>query len=103
MSKRTLAAWIAAAILGLALAAGVTLAASQLSSQRIGLSGEPASAGEELVPHATSAPPTTTRTTPSRTTPRPPARPAPTRTVTVPVPTPAPAPAPSGDDGQIDD
>lgn len=52
MTARTVVAWIVAAVLGLALAAGITLAASQLSSQRIGLSGEPLSAGDELVPRA---------------------------------------------------
>lgn len=49
MRTRTLLAWIAVGLLGLALAAGVTYAATQLSSQRIGLSAEPPSAGEELV------------------------------------------------------
>jgi hypothetical protein len=44
--------WLVAAALGLVIAAAVTLAASQLSSQRIGISGEPLSAGQELVPHA---------------------------------------------------
>jgi len=49
MRARTFLAWIAIGMLGLALAAGVTYAATQLSSQRIGLSAEPPSAGEELV------------------------------------------------------
>ena len=84
MRARTLVAWLAAALLGLALAAGVTLAVSQLSSQRIVLSGEPASAGRELVPRATHR--------------RPPA-PPPARTVTV---SPAP-PATPGDDGGAGD
>ncbi|HKG39458.1 MAG TPA: hypothetical protein VKB25_10750 [Conexibacter sp.] len=48
MSVRTLLAWMAVGLVGLALAAGVTYAATQLSSQRIGLSAEPPSAGEEL-------------------------------------------------------
>ncbi len=52
MTARTVVAWVVAAALGLALAAGITLAASQLSSQRVGLSGEPLSAGDRLVPHA---------------------------------------------------
>lgn len=53
MHARTLLAWVAVGLLGLALAAGVTYAATQLSSQRIGLSAEPPSAGEELAgPHA---------------------------------------------------
>lgn len=50
MRTRSLLAWIAAGLIGLALAAGVTYAATQLSSQRIGLSAEPPSAGEELAP-----------------------------------------------------
>jgi len=50
MGMRTVLAWIAVGLIGLALAAGVTYAATQLSSQRIGLSAEPASAGEELAP-----------------------------------------------------
>jgi len=48
MRTRTWLAWIAVGLLGLALAAGVTYAATQLSSQRIGLSAEPPSAGQEL-------------------------------------------------------
>jgi hypothetical protein len=52
MTARTVIAWVVAAVLGLALAAGITLAASQLSSPRVGLSGEPLSAGDRLVPRA---------------------------------------------------
>jgi hypothetical protein len=63
MTARTVVAWIVAAVLGLALAAGTTLAASQLSSQQIGLSGEPLSAGDRLVPRAQSRP---TRRRPSQ-------------------------------------
>jgi len=54
MHARTLLAWIAVGLVGLVLAAGVTYAATQLSSQRIGLSAEPPSAGEELAPGTTS-------------------------------------------------
>lgn len=42
--------WIALALVGLAVAAGVSVAASQLVSQRIGLAAEPVSAGRELAP-----------------------------------------------------
>lgn len=42
--------WIALALVGLAVAAGVSVAASQLVSQRIGLAAEPVSAGKELAP-----------------------------------------------------
>lgn len=74
MRARNLLAWIAVGLVGLALAAGVTYAATQLSSQRIGLSAEPPSAGEELAPpaprtraapHTTPTAPTTTRTAPN--------------------------------------
>lgn len=63
---RSLIGWIAVGLVGLVLAAGVSYAATQLSSQRIGLAAEPASAGEELAPPATSAPVRTT-TEPTRT------------------------------------
>jgi hypothetical protein len=42
--------WVALALLGLVVAAGVSLAASRLSSQHIGLSSEPLTAGEQLAP-----------------------------------------------------
>jgi hypothetical protein len=45
-----LASWLALALLGLVLAAGISLAASRLSSQHIGLSSEPLTAGEGLAP-----------------------------------------------------
>lgn len=51
MRNRSLLAWVAVGLAGLVLAAGVTYAATQLSSQRIGLSAEPPSAGEELAPN----------------------------------------------------
>lgn len=41
--------WALAAVAGLVLAATLTTAASRLSSQRIGLSSEPLTAGERLV------------------------------------------------------
>src|SRR3954471_12680928 len=74
MSRRSLALWIVAAIAGLLVAAGVTLAASTLSSQRIGLSSEPLSAGDEL------AAPASTRTATPTPKPRRTATPKPTRT-----------------------
>jgi hypothetical protein len=46
----TLASWLALALLGIVLAAGISLAASRLSSQHIGLSAEPLTAGEGLAP-----------------------------------------------------
>jgi hypothetical protein len=45
-----LASWLALALLGIVLAAGISLAASRLSSQHIGLSSEPLTAGEGLSP-----------------------------------------------------
>jgi hypothetical protein len=64
LSRRgRIAVLVALALLGLVVAAGVSLAASRLSSQHIGLSSEPLTAGERLAPaeHATTS--TTTRTT----------------------------------------
>lgn len=67
MRVRPLIVWFAVGLIGLALAAGVTYAATQLSSQRIGLSAEPPSAGDELAPapartHTRTTPPTRTTT-----------------------------------------
>ena len=55
MRKRT-ALWILLALLGLVVAAGVTAAASRLSTQHVGLSSEPLSAGERLAPAASGSP-----------------------------------------------
>ena len=54
MMRRLL--WFVGALAGVVLAAGVTYAASSLSTQRIGLSSEPASAGEDLAPARTQTP-----------------------------------------------
>jgi hypothetical protein len=56
MPIKTLAGWLVLALLGLALAAGVTIAASRLSSQAIGISAEPLSAGDDLAVPATATP-----------------------------------------------
>ena len=69
---------------GLALAAAVTILASTLSSQHIGLSSEPLSAGEDLAPPAAVAPPRARRrptTTTRRTSPLSAPSPTPTSTV----------------------
>jgi hypothetical protein len=42
--------WVALALLGLLIAAGVSIAASSLVSQQIGLASEPISAGDALAP-----------------------------------------------------
>ncbi len=55
MSRKT-ALWALAALLGIALAAGITWATSQLTSQHIGLASEPLSAGSRLAPPAAGAP-----------------------------------------------
>jgi len=90
MLRRVL--WFLGALAGVVLAAGVTYAASSLSTPQVGLSGEPPSAGADLAPRTTATPTPTPR--PQRTaTPRP--RPKRTATprprpTTVPVPTPVP-------------
>ena len=61
MRRSAVIGWVALAILGLAVAAAVSLAASQLSSQRIGLASEPLTAGNRLAPR------TSTATTPAST------------------------------------
>jgi hypothetical protein len=105
--------WALFALLGLVLAAGVSIAASRLSSERIGLSSEPITAGKRLVPsqppvrhrrhrrhrRKRTPPPATTAPAP------PPPRTVPSRPPAPQVPaTPAPpprkttTPAPRGDD-----
>jgi hypothetical protein len=94
--------WIGLALLGLLIAAAVSIAASRLASQQIGLASEPIEAGDALAPVARSHPhrpkrgeasnPLTTPTTatpPAATAPTPPATPAPS-------PTPEPEPSRSG-------
>jgi hypothetical protein len=78
---RRTALWIGAAMAGLVVAAGLTTAAATLSDQRVGLSSEPLTAGEDLAPAATAtaSPTRTARPRPTRT-------PRPRRTAT---PTPA--------------
>ena len=48
-----LAAWILIALAGLAIAVALSVAASNLSTQPIGLEGEPLRAGEKLAPATT--------------------------------------------------
>jgi hypothetical protein len=50
MRIRTIALWVTLALAGIAIAAAVSIAASSLSSQRIGISSEPLSAGDKLAP-----------------------------------------------------
>ena len=89
---------IALALVGLALTAGISYAASTLVSQPIGLTSEPATVGESLAPGApATAPATTTTTAPATTTV--------TTTVTTPPPTTTSEPARGDDDrhGEDDD
>jgi hypothetical protein len=92
--------WIALALLGLLVAGGVSIAASSLASQQIGLASEPISAGDALAPvvrtHAKShrrQPPTRhtkrgPRTTAAPSAPYPPSvSTAPPSTSTAPMPT----------------
>jgi hypothetical protein len=84
--------WFLGALAGVILAAGISYAASSLSTQRVGLSAEPPTAGAELAPRATATPkprPRRTATPKPRRTPKPRATPRPAPT-TVPVPTAAP-------------
>jgi hypothetical protein len=74
--------WVLAAVAGVLLVAGVTAAASSLSTQTIGLSSEPLTAGEQLTPRATATPTATATATP-----KPKAR----RKKRTPTPTPTPA------------
>jgi len=80
----------ALALLGLALTAGITLAANSLVSQPIGLSSEPATLGDSLAPASQQVAPVPVTTERARTV---------TRTVTVPARTtttpPAATPAPA--------
>ncbi len=85
--------WLLGALAGVVLAAGVTYAASSLSTPRVGLSAEPPGAGADLAPRATATPKPKPRRTPTprpKRTPKPRATPRPAPT-TVPVPTAAPA------------
>ena len=72
--RRATVLWVLLATSGVMLVAGVTLAASTLSTQSVGLSSEPLSAGDDLAPEETSTPtPRATRNAHrSRRAPRPP-------------------------------
>ena len=81
--------WTLLALLGLAVAAAISVAASNLVSQRIGLASEPLTAGQELAPpprgdarrsndrhsRPTTTAPTTTATTTTTAAPPPPSVP----------------------------
>lgn len=92
MRSPTTLKWIGLALLGLLIAAGISIAASRLASQQIGLASEPISAGDALAPVAQRPakhrhPGREGTTPPATTTTAPPATPTTTETV-------APAPPP---------
>ena len=61
-ARRAALGWALLALLGLVIAAGASYAASRLTSQSPGLSSEPLTAGEALVPRAATRTPTPTPT-----------------------------------------
>jgi hypothetical protein len=89
--------WILAAVAGVLLVAGVTAAASSLSTQTVGLSSEPLTAGEQLTPSATAEATATPTPTPKK---RKKPRRTPTPTAT---PTAVPTAVPTVDDHGGDD
>jgi hypothetical protein len=91
------AGWILLALAGLALAVALSVTASNLSTQPIGLSGEPLRAGQKLAPAGVTRDTTTTRTTAKhRHKRRPKTTTTPTTTTTTPTTaTPAPTITPS--------
>src|SRR4051812_9732230 len=92
--SRSVILWSLAAVAGVVLVAGVTYAASGLSTQAIGLSSEPLTAGDKLAPAATATPtPAATPRKAKRRKPRPHATPRPTA-----IPTPVATAAPTVDD-----
>lgn len=67
MRVRVIIGWVLLGVAGVALAVGITMTATSLTSQRIGLASEPLTAGQELVPTVTQPTRTTVRTAPART------------------------------------
>lgn len=96
--------WLGLALLGILIAAGVSIAASRLASQQIGLASEPISAGDALAPVArTHAKPKPVRHRSGKgrratapTTPAPPVTTVPPPQPTVPPSTSSPVPASPG-------
>jgi hypothetical protein len=94
MPVRRLLLWLALAMIGLLVAVGVTTAATNLTSQRVGLSAEPLDAGDQLAPKpARSADPSPTAK---------PRKQKPVRTRT-PQPTPEPTPSAAPSAAPVDD
>jgi hypothetical protein len=103
---RRIAAWTLAAVAGLVLAVAISYAASTLSSQHVGLSSEPLSAGDRLVPRATRTPTATPTSKPPTATPTstpPTATPTSAPPTATPTFAPSTAPPSGGEDSGGDD
>src|SRR4051794_3157506 len=87
-----LVVWVLLALAGLAVAVALSVTASNLSTQPIGLQGEELRAGDRL------APPSVTRTTTKKAQPKPRKRKRSTETQTTPQPAPAPVPTTTTED-----
>jgi hypothetical protein len=85
------AGWILLALLGIAVAVALSVTASKLSTQPIGLSGEQLRAGDRLAPAERTV--VTPAAKPNRKQKRKPARSRKRNTATTPTPAPAPVPA----------
>jgi hypothetical protein len=83
--------WVVLALLGLLIAAGVSIAASSLVSQQIGLASEPISAGDALAPQESSR--ANSHEAPRR-------KASPTKTPTEPAPAETAAPPPASTEPQ---
>jgi hypothetical protein len=81
--------WILLALAGLAVAVALSVTASNLSTQPIGLSGQPLRAGARLAPPVVTTPASVPKsaTTPTQTATHTTTHPAPTTTTTTPTPT----------------
>jgi hypothetical protein len=92
------ARWLGLALLGILIAAGISIAASHLASQQIGLASEPISAGDALAPAAREKEGAPSPQSPSGSRPTP--RPRPSNQSTLPA---APPTTESSPPAQVDD
>lgn len=95
-----LVGWILLALAGLALAVALSVTASNLSTQSIGLSEEPLRAGDRLAPPSATRATTAAKKQPRRRPAQVKQQTAPARTVTAPAPT---TPEPSSSSGRGSD
>ena len=98
--RRPALLWTLAALGGLVLVAGMTLAASRLSSQTVGLSSEPLQAGQSLAPADATRTPKPKPKARKRAKPKPTATPTPRATAT---PHATATPAPPAPVATVDD